>query len=274
MRRNNMKKLCLVAFALLAAGNAVAGTQTWDFGNSQDSLSGSDSGNELVLRSGSGGDQVTLTVSAWASTDECDDDDDKLCVEEAELRKWSSGLGIVNENEDDDVSAPDHAIDNVRDSDDNDDDQFEYEMVLLSFSSEVNLTELNIGWSWCRDSCSSYRDADMSVLVHDGSAVNFFNAQTKWSDIAHQGWSVIDNYSNLKDDVDVVVNQPQYSKHWLVGAFNRVFGDNWTINNDAFKLAGLSTVTRETNEPEPVSAPATLGLFGLLTLILLQRRKK
>ncbi len=271
-----MKKLCLVAFALLAAGNTVAGTQTWNFGNSQDSLSGDNSGNELVLRSGSGGDQVELRVSAWASTDECEDDDDKLCVEEAELKKWSSGLGIVNENEDDDVSAPDHAIDNIRDSWDGkyDDDQFEYEMVLFSFSSEVNLTELNIGWSWCYNDCSTSKDADMSVLMHDGSAVNFFNAQTKWSDIASQGWSVIDNYANLKDDVDVVVNQTQYSKHWLVGAYNRVFGDNWTVNNDAFKLAGLSTMTRETEKPEQVSAPATLGLFGLLTLILLQRRKK
>jgi hypothetical protein len=119
------------------------------------------------------------------------------------------------------------------------------------------------------------KDADISVLAHNGSSQDFFNAQTKWSDITNQGWGLISHYADLKTNSDVGVSTPIYSKHWLVGAYNSVFGgQHWSINNDAFKFAGLTSFTKETSTAEPVSAPATLGLFGLLTLGMLYRRKK
>jgi hypothetical protein len=292
-----MKKFCLAAIALLAAGNTFAGTQTWNFGSSAAQLSGSGHGNELVLTSGTGGDQVTLTVSAWASTDNlCNaggqyDTTNTLpdadpCIRDAKLKRWSSGLGIVNRDEDanNDEAAPQHAIDNIKNGAGgiNITNDFDYEMVLLSFSSEVNLSALNIGWSLCGDNACSTdaysnggRDADISVLAHNGSSQDFFNVQTKWSDITSQGWSLVSNYSDLKTNQSVGISTSSYSKHWLVGAYNNVFDmSHWSVNNDAFKFAGLTSFTKDTSTAEPVSAPATLGLFGLITLCLLYRRKK
>lgn len=291
-----MKKICLVAIGFLVAGNTFAGTQTWSFGDHTDTLSSHSFGNTLSLASGAGGDQVTLTVSAWASTGEqCNingqynhydssnpSGDADPCINDASLQKWSSGLGIINRDEygNNDYRAPQHAIDNIKNGGYSND--FDYEMVLLSFSSEVNLSKLDIGWSLCGyDPCTtnSYsnggRDADMSVLAHNGSSQGFFNNQTRWSDITNQGWSLINHYADVKTGSTVAISTPTYSKHWLVGAYNSVFGGaHWSSNNDAFKFAGLTTVTKETSTADPINAPATLGLFGLLALSILYRRKK
>ncbi|WP_412971120.1 exosortase-dependent surface protein XDP1 [Glaciecola sp. MF2-115] len=287
-----MKKFCLVAIALLASGSSLAGTQTWNFTNGGSLTSGF--GNTLSLTSGTGGDQITLDVSAWASTDEsCNDNgnydnslpDPDPCIKNAELKRWSSGLGIVNRDEfyNKKTGAPQHAIDNIKNGGGAND--FDYEMVLLTFSEEVNLTGFNIGWSLCGSSSSNCnilqysdnvnaKDADVSVLGHNGSKQDFFNTDTKWSDITNQGWQHISNYSSLAENESVSVSSPLYSTHWLVGAYNNIFGGNMSLDNDAFKLAGLTTATREPSNPGTVSAPATFGIFGALAFGLMYRRRK
>ena len=294
-----MKKFCLVAIALLAAGNTFAGTQTWSFTNSSDELNYNGFGNSLQLSSGTGGDQVSLTVSAWASTaGSCNPNggydftntlaDADPCIRDANLKKWSSGLGIVNRDEDANhlTAAPQHAIDNIRNGAANEHitNDFDYEMVLLSFSKEVKLSALNVGWSLCGSTCNSgtYNgstndgDADISLLAHTGGGnTNFFSPSTEWADITGQGWQLIDNYMDVTDNTSIQTKASGYSKYWLVGAYNRVFGDTmFSIDNDAFKLAGLTTMTNNTSTADPVNAPVTFGLFGLIALGLLYRRKK
>ena len=287
-----MKKFCLVAIALLASGSSIAGTQTWDFTSSGTMNSGN--GNVLTLTSGTGGSQITLDVSAWASTDEsCNANgsyDESLpdpdpCIKNAELKRWTSGLGIVNRDEkaNNKTAAPQHAIDNIKNGGGAND--FDYEMVLLTFSEEVNLTGFNIGWSLCGSSssnCNTYeyshnvnaKDADASVLGHNGTKQDFFNTDTKWSDITGQGWQHISNYSSLAKGDSVAVSSPLYSTHWLVGAYNNIFGGNMSIDNDAFKLASLSTATRDPSNSTPVNAPATFGIFSAIAFGMLYRRRK
>lgn len=281
-----MKKFCIVALATVVAGNAFAGTQTWSFTGSE--TVENTFGNSLSLTSGSGGDQVTLNVSAWASTGnesvscEADATESDPCIKDAYLAKYSSGLGIVNRDEynNNDYDEPQHAIDNIQNGGAAGD--FDYEMVLLTFSSEVNLTKLNIGWSLCGTSActlNSYaaggKDSDFSILSHNGqSSLQSFNGSSRWSDITSQGWNIVNNYAGVKEHSSVGTPSNNYSKHWLVGAYNNVFGGSMSLNNDAFKLAGLTTVSRDTGPADPVNAPATIGLFGLIALGLLYRRRK
>jgi len=276
-----LKKIILASALSLASMNAFATGQTWDFSTSH--VSDSHAGNTLSYHQNG----VSLTVSAWASTGHgCAAyqspnsplTDNDSCIEEARLRQLSSGsnyygIGIQNNNEGSNNQWPNHGIDNAASVS----GEHDYEMVLLSFSKEVNLTSYTAGLT--------HDDSDTSVAAFTGTSSQFngsFASHTTWSDIVgngvNGGWDLIDDNSqfgssgtlNVSNDHDV------YSKYWLVGALNSALGGGWYLDsNDAFKFSGITTVAHHGgngNPPTNANAPAMLALFSIAGLVLLRRK--
>ncbi|MDT0595762.1 exosortase-dependent surface protein XDP1 [Glaciecola petra] len=275
-----IRKLALVSLMALSTTSVLAGQQTWNFNDGH--LSGNNAGNTLDLSSGG----VTLEVSAWASTDNgCNNNgqygngtgsgDPDPCIRDAKINNFNSyGIGIENRDETYNgyTNAPQHAIDNIKNGGNSND--LDYEMILLTFSEAVNVSGFNIGWT--------HSDSDLSILAYNGSNQNpdFFNGNTRWADIVgngtNGGWDLVqesgdvDDYSTLN-----VSNGTLFSRYWLVGAYNDVFGGtNWSNSNDAFKLKGLATVSHEdTTGPVNSNTPAVLALMGMFLLLMGYRRK-
>jgi hypothetical protein len=113
-------------------------------------------------------------------------------------------------------------------------------MLLLSFSSAVNLKAVNIGWVGS--------DSDISVLAYTPGAANpqapSLSGNT-WSGVTAAGWSVIGNYSNPGTGSESINATGRFSSYWLIGAFNPLAPVNnlTAAGNDAIKLLSVTGVT-------------------------------
>lgn len=274
-----IRKLALVSLMALSTTSVLAGQQTWNFNDGH--LSGHHPGNTLDLSTGG----ITLEVSAWASTDNgCNNHgqygngtgtgDPDPCIRDAKINDFGSyGIGVENRDETANgyTQAPQHAIDNIKNGGNSND--LDYEMVLLTFSEAVNVSGFNIGWT--------HSDSDLSILAYDGSNQNpdFFNSNTRWADIvgngANGGWDLIQESANVDDYSTLnVSNGTIFSRYWLVGAYNEVFGGtHWSNSNDAFKLKGLATVSHDDTSTTDANSPAILALMGMFLLLMGYRRK-
>ncbi len=290
-----IRKLLVASVMSIAASNAFATGQTWDFGSAGQPTYAD--GNSLTLNN----DGIQLTVSAWASTgntcspysnsyanDGTDPSNDvDPCIRSANLRNYSGNLGIINEDEqswdygdynwenghlvrnthqpDDEIGQ--HAIDNIQNlgGSHKTGNDYDHEMVLLSFSESVSLTEISKGWS--------FSDNDFSALVYNSSDPFTSIQNSTWHNLVTDGgWDVVDNGS-LKPS-SLLNTASTYSKYWLVGAYNSIFNGVESDHNDAFKLNGLKTVkyvppTGGTN----VSSPATLGMFAFFVALVVLRKR-
>jgi hypothetical protein len=183
---------------------------------------------------------------------------------------WS-GLGVQN-TDGVDITDPQHAMDNSgsRDS------------ILLSFSTEINLTKVVNGW------VSNY-DSDISVFAYvadDGAsnkspttwlASNSSNPQ--YSDLTSQGWKLIGHYGD--QDVNNISAQTTniYSSYWLIGAYiDTVAGtcvtgtcDRTSTTYDYIKPASVSGAAKP---PTSVPEPGSLALLGLGSLLLARIRSR
>lgn len=286
-----LKKLILTSIIAATSVSAMAtGTveeQTWQFSSVH--LNGDYNGNSLNLVSNG----ISLEVSGWASTAiGCQNSsfDTDPCVRDANLKQWNSGIGMENRDEAHHgiTGQPHHAIDNIKNNGGSGD--LDYEMVLLTFSEDVNLDSLDIGWTYCTrtwnqqcDSSDNGKDADLSILAYtdNTNSQNFFDSSTRWEDIVgngtNGGWDLIQHAADVDaySTLGLTSGDSIFSRYWLVGAYNNVFGGSMMSNrNDAFKLAGLTTITHsDTDTSTGVSAPATLGMFAGLMVFLLYRRK-
>lgn len=154
--------------------------------------------------------------------------------------------------------------------------------ILLSFSSEINLTQVVNGW------VSSY-DSDISVFAYvadDGASnklpstwVGTGASNPQYSTLTSQGWKLIGHYGD--QDVNNISAQTKdiYSSYWLIGAYiDTVAGtcvtgtcDRTSSSYDYNKLASVSGTAKP---PTSVPEPGSLALLGLGSLLLARIRSR
>jgi len=220
------------------------------------------------------GTSVGASSTGWANTMA----PDNLEIQPAgtNLRLYSGGLGINNldgcastgtcgDPGDEASAAPEHAIDN----------QQRNEMVLLSFSKAVNLTNVNFKWT----GKSNYSaDSDYTVMAFQGTTGQQGLAGKTWATL-NSGWKLIGHYSDALANENRALGPSStnvYSSFWLIGAYNPLVGSSqgWTTGNDYLKLASVTGSVCTTNcSPPSVSEPGSLVLLGIGLLGLFRKRK-
>ena len=228
---------------------------------------------------------VTATSTGWANTGTGASPDVQALQSQpaaTNLVLYSGGLGINNLNgcasgATCDVGdligvAPEHAIDNNQ----------RYEMVLVSFSQSVKLTNAKFGWTGTSDASA---DSDYTVMAYTGSGTPGLTGQT-WANLAatNSGWANIGNYSDAIDNVNNAINSGNvFSSYWLIGAYNPLANPNGgsvtggVAGNDYVKLlavTGCVSGTTGCTPPSKVPEPGSLALFGFALLAMLTLRKR
>ena len=278
------KSLGLVAVLATLSTSTLASSQfidpNWDFRAGYGDT-GSLSNNEIQGNV----DGISLSITAWSSSLHnqvlsCKDGDGQdRCIQSVQLKRYSSGLGAVNGDEGNDT--PNHSVDN------NDQD---YDMVLLTFSESVNINNIYTGWNYTYKNLSSngsydsrtYGTAGASVLAYVGStpssAAPFSTTDTWASIIGPSSWQQIESDTKKTSsvgglDILPVSNNGIYSKFWLVGAAHSVARDAGNFT-DHIKIAGINFVKGPTTNPGTVNAPGILVLFLGCVGLMVARRKK
>ena len=259
-------KLLCSAVALSLAGQAYAATD-W----------------LLTSATVSGGAYVvgTVTATGWADTGT----GSPMLLEQqvatgvdstTKMKLYGGGLGINNRDGcasaasgcdvGDLVSdAPEHALDNNE----------RYEMVMLSFTQSVKLTNAKVGWTGT--------DSDITVLAYTGVAGQQSISGKTW-DTLGSGWTKIGNYSDLVVNDNRAINAGNtYSSYWLIGAYNPLAGGNsgYTLGNDYVKLAAVTGVVcvggtgpNCGTPPSQVPEPGSLALVGFALMGMMGLRKR
>jgi hypothetical protein len=256
------KFIISVLLAFVASTSFInAETTTWDFATGSAGYdvdnSGNNFGNQLSIDINNDG-IAELTIEAWADTG-CGwycGNDDEVFQGYASTNSW----GLLNYNldaSDGSLTGENHAIDNSGG---------DVDMMFFSFLESTALTGIELGWA---------DDSDISIAAF--SILPTLNGNT-WSQIAAQSiFSASFNdigtspYS-LANEISGVLVEAQY---WLIGAYSAVFEDkHLTHENDAFKIASITTKKPEPKPPTEVSEPSTFAVFASFGLFLIWRRKK
>lgn len=152
-------------------------------------------------------------------------------------------------------------------------DSFEY--LLFSFDSEVNITQIDFGWNAGYDQQVSVASIVNSPEMESASWGSLVSNQTTLN-ATSGSFNITGDHNNGIADLRSLNNT--YSKYWLVGAYNKVFGDiGGHDNNDAFKIASIqfeSKLIKTTPPPKQVSEPGALALMSLGLGLVLYRRKR
>ena len=262
----NMIKKLVFCVTALSALPAFAGTQTWDFTSGGSPLSSGNYGNSISMDI----DGITLTVTGWSDTNGQSNISTPETIEEAALVYYGDSLGLINRDED--SGTPNHSIDSYDASNGYGND---YDVLMLTFNSEVTLDGLDIGWAYENYVDNNNRgqsSADITTLAYTGTGSDSISGSTWQSISTSAAWSLVQNSSDVDDYNYHALTNKVKSTTFLIGAYNPLFGsDGWSSLNDGFKLAGITTKTTEPSTDIP--EPATLGMF-LLGLVGVGRLRK
>jgi hypothetical protein len=259
--KNQLKVLSAV-LTLALAGQVSAATTwtTWTVGQTVAS------GNNVPVSVVAGNNSaVTSTSSGWADTGT--GTGTTRSIESQTLSSYP-GLAITNKDacgtapcDTQEFDQPEHAIDNNE----------RYEMVMLNFSSAVQLAKMQMSWAGGGDS-------DVTVMAYTGGGAPSSLEGKTWTAASLTGWSVIGNYANVSTNLTTINSGGTFSSHWLIGAYNPLGGSNVVSGigdqNDYVKLSAVTGCVQGTvdcgprnNTPEPGSLVLMgIGLFGLVRM--------
>jgi hypothetical protein len=283
---SQIKRIVFAILATLGALNApsVLASATYAFDCSKTDCSNSNTsawGNTRALTAveSVSGQTISVTATAVANTNGTDPTNNGASqkIETAYLGAYgtvgsssgSYGLGVTNRDglssgADLDASegvTPEHAIDNNQ----------RYDMVLLTFSSAVTLSQIKLGYA--------NTDSDISILAYGGSSTTAPLSGLTYAQLVTNGWVAIGSYADVGTSTAASVNAGNFSSTtWLVGAYNPLTGDkscaSCDVGNDYIKLLSFSIKDQSTPTTQ-VPEPGSLALAGLaLAGVVVSRRNK
>ena len=277
----NISKLSIASLVLMSASSIAS--VTTNFGSINESYNKNVHFNEFSLTA----DGVNISVTGWSDTDDLGNGnplsgDDKI-TEAVDFDRNGNGWSMLNSDE---VNSSNcgyhHSADNLG----SDCGYQDYDMFLIEFSEEVNLSAATSSWLYGQNSGKNAAASNNQLTVaalNDGSL-----AGKAWDDIknnqtissGYAGFSYMGQvasqlgYNTAHYEADFTSSTANvsgtFSKFWLVGALNTVFGGNSALEgNDGIKLSGITfskntiTNTQATTVPEPSSIIMLgLALFG------------
>lgn len=241
---------------------SLAGTQTWNFNQSQAFTGGANNGNSYEMTV----DGINLKVTGWSDTGDVDPGNNNDTIQTAKLI-WASTNSLGIQNQDENTADPNHSVDGVTSDSDG-----EYDMLLLEFSTAVNLTGIDLSWAVGGNAANT---ADISLLAYTGTGSSALSGLT-WANVLGAngtGYDSAGNYSNVGLSYYTVNPTNITSTKWLVGVYNPVFGAGGDARDDGFKLASLTTKDTPPDRDVPVPGTAVLMLAGLAALRARRARK-
>ena len=265
---NFVKKIAVFG-TLVASTSVFAAPSMIHLGAANDT--GSTMNNFNLTQSG-----VTVNVSAWSDTAGSNGNYDKVIRRARDLDKYNGGWSVQNRDEANSSGSHltgnncyGHSADNFSCTK-NGKNETDYDFFLLSFSEEVSLTGARYSWrhgstSQNQVSVAALSDTSLNGRTWQGVKNNI----TTKSDSSQMVWS-----SGYYTDFASTNVGGTYSKYWLIGALNSVFGLNAgdSLHNDGMKLSKV--LFDKKKPPVNVPEPSTIILFALACLGLTYTRKK
>ena len=261
---SHIGKLSLASLLLISASaSATTTTTTAIFSSSSNNISINSAGNQIETKVNG----IDVKLTGWADTLEPAKGQIDTVIKTANrFEEFNGGWALINQDEKNTSFSGScsghHAADNFNSCGTQD-----FDMFLIEFSEEVNLTGADYGWTYGNNS-------QVTVAALSNNSLNGNNwANVKANQTISSGWADAKT-STGSDFTTASANvSGTFSKYWLVGALNSVFGGS--ASNDAIKLASVDfTVAGSTTQPPTsVPEPTSIVMLGLALFGFAARRK-